>query len=121
MALDFQQDGVHLVYVDHGLEDLVYVAQVELDFLVQEVTVQIVGSVGWNVLEIVLGQELLCKGDFSVVKKGFLEQCLGSEKFISDMFHAFNLRIYNYYMRLHLYTILIRIFKNKYFNLICDF
>lgn len=73
MTLDFQQNSIHFINVDHGLENLVHVIQVELNPLIQEVTVQIIGPISWNMLEIALSQELLCKGDFSVVEKGFLE------------------------------------------------
>lgn len=74
MSLDFEEDSVHLVDVDHGFEDFVHVIKVELDFFVKEVTLEIVGTVGGYVFEIALGQKLLSEGDFTVIEEGFLEE-----------------------------------------------
>ena len=55
MCLNFEEDGVHLVDVDHSFEDFVHVIKVELDFFVEEVTLEIVSTVGGYMFEIALG------------------------------------------------------------------
>ena len=74
LSLDFEEDGVHLVDVDHSFEDFVHVIKVELDFFVKEVTLEIVCTVGGYVFEIALSQKLLSEGDFTVIEEGFLEE-----------------------------------------------
>ncbi len=87
MPLDFEKDGVHLIDIDHGFEDFVHVIEIELDLFVEEVTVEVVCTVGGHVFEIALGQELLGEGDFTVVEERFLEEWGSCEEFLSDVIH----------------------------------
>jgi hypothetical protein len=74
LSLDFEEDGIHFVDVDHSFEDFVHVIKVKLNFFVEEVTLEIVCTVGGYVFEIALGQKLLSEGDFTVIEEGFLEE-----------------------------------------------
>lgn len=73
MALDFEEDSIHFVDVNHGFEDFIHVVEVKLDVFVEQVSVQVICSVGRDMLEFVLYYELLGPGDLAVVEGAFVQ------------------------------------------------
>ncbi len=87
MPLDFKENGVHLIDVDHGLENFVHVFEIKLNRLIEEVSIKVEGSVGWDVFEFAFDDELLGPCDFSVVGDVFMEKRGCFEYFIGEEFH----------------------------------
>ena len=66
MALDLEEDAVHLVHEDHRLEDLSQLSSIVLEFTVQEVALKINDAVGGHSWELALGGEGLGVGQLTI-------------------------------------------------------
>lgn len=72
MSLDFKEDSIHLIDVDHGFEDLIKIISVKLHIFIEEFSVEIISSIGRNVGEIALGENLLSELDFAIIEDVFI-------------------------------------------------
>ena len=87
MALDFEEDGIHFVNVNYGLEDFIHVIKIKFNSFVEQFTVQIIGPVGWYVFELVFNTELLSPGDLAVFKGAFMQERTSCEYSVGEEFH----------------------------------
>ena len=87
MSLNFEQNSIHLIDINHGLKDLVHVLQIKLNAFIKQLAIEVEGSVGWNMLELALDVELLSVGDLTVVELIIFEEGGYFEDFISEEFH----------------------------------
>lgn len=72
LAFDFEQDSIHLINVDHGFEYFIKLVDIILNLSIKEFSIKVISSIGSNMREIALRNEVLGVFDITIfVDVGF--------------------------------------------------